>query len=326
MAHVVGGAEAHGQHIGDAGALTELLGAQGFEGEVGGEGVAEGRGANQVEVGGGRAGRSGFFARGLQRGFHLRGQRAAQAGQIVREYWFCLALVRRLPGHVVGGAFGVLGQRQQRVPGLAQVLPGLVLPIKSPHPGRQLRQVKGAADEGAVAAVVPISGRSRVASRQNRAPVLHAQPDDLALEVGGQPQLVANSGREHITRRLLPGHLAAAHGPHGLIFGDVGGLARLAHKPVVAHDAVDARRGAGVDAGVARPGVGGHEVVVRRLVAEALAQQPLEAVRPVLVPVAVQKVIAHLVHYDADHQLRTGQRGGRFLGLGRPGQQGRQQG
>ena len=55
--------------------LAQLLGAHSFEGEVQRERVAEGRGANQIQVAGGH----GLFAGSGQRALHRRGQRV-QAG------------------------------------------------------------------------------------------------------------------------------------------------------------------------------------------------------------------------------------------------------
>ena len=322
VAYVVGAGEAHGQQVGDAGALAHLLGVQGFDGKVGGEAVAEGRAAYQVEVLGRGFGRS--FAGGFLQGSHRGHGRSTQHGQVVGEGGRGFALEGIFPGHVVGSTFGILGQGQQRLPRLAEVLRRAALGIKLVHPLGQLWQVEGAADEGPVLAVVPVGGVAAVAGRQDAAPVLHAKADDLALEVGGQPQLVADGGAQQMARRLLPGRHRAAHRLHSLVLGYVGAFAFFAHPPIVADNAVGRGRGPGVDAGVARPGVGRHVVVVGVLEAEALAQQPLETVAAKLCPVAVEVVVAHLVNHNTHHQLGTGDGFAGLLAEDGNGQQRRQ--
>nr|GFD40570.1 hypothetical protein [Tanacetum cinerariifolium] len=77
-------------------------------------------------------------------------------------------------------------------------------------------------------------------------------------------------------------------------------VAQAAVVPRVAHDAVVARRGARVHAGVAGPGHRGDVVVVRVAALKALAQQPIEAIGPKVVVKAGEVVGPHLVDHDAD--------------------------
>jgi hypothetical protein len=305
VAHVVGAAVAQRQEIGDA-ALAHLLLAQGFEGEIGGERVAEGRAADEVEVLGGRL-RVLSVAGVFEGGRHRGGRAGSQRGQVVRKHWVGFALEGRLPGNVIGRAFGVVGQGQQGVPRLGQVAGGVVSGVELRDPVGQRGLVEGASDERPVGAVVPVGGRGRVARRQDAAPVLHAHANGFGLEVRGQPQLVGDGGAQQVARRHLARRHCAAHGLHGFVFGHVGVAAFLAHPPVVADDAVHGRCGAGVHAGVAGASVGGHVVVVTAFVTEAFVQQALEAPGLVLAPVAVDVVVAHLVDHNPDHQLRAWQ-------------------
>lgn len=289
VSNIVGGGERDGQKIRRQ-SFAEAFAHQCGGGGLNRERIAEGRGANQVA----RVGRL---------------ARRPDGGQVVRKYGPFLAGQQGFPGHVVGSAFGVRRQGEQRRPGAAQQRIGPVVPVEIAQPRRQFLRVKRAGDERATGAVEPEGTRRKVPGRQDGAPVFQAHAHDLALDVG-KPQLVGDGGREQIAGRLLPRHRRRrAHGLRGRVFGDIDVAPQFARKPVVAHDAVAARPRARVHGRVAGAGVGRHVVVVAVRVLKTLPQQALEAaVGAVFAPVAIQKIVAHLVHHQPHRQPRAWQR------------------
>ena len=149
-----------------------------------------------------------------------------------------------MDGHV--GDDGATVGRQADV--FAQFLELLVLCqllVVVLRPLRQLVHVVGRGDEAAVLQVEPVGGVGAVACWQYGSAVLVADADDLRLEVGVQTQLVADGGGEHVAWRALALVAVAANGLHAVVFTAVNLLA--ADVEIVAADAVECRRGAGID-------------------------------------------------------------------------------
>ena len=137
-----------------------------------------------------------------------------------------------------------------------------------------------------------------MAGREDGGTVFIAHADDLRLEVGMQAQLVADGCGQHIARRHLA--LLLVVGTDDVDRRVVGAVDLTAvFEEVVAADAVERRRGAGIDGRVAYRRYR-RDIVDQAVVAgKALTYQPPEAVVGKLVVVTRQVVPAHLVYDDA---------------------------
>ena len=157
------------------------------------------------------------------------------------------------------------------------------------------------------------SGVWDVPGREDAAPVFETYADHLRAEVVAQPQLVGDGGGEHHRWGVLPDFAdGTADGSIAGVGGDVSVFFPLWIPPVIADHAVHRGGSSGVNGRMAGPCVGRGVVKMGLFAGETLAQQSLEAAGAIARLVAVEVVVAHLIHNDTDDELRAGWGRGRL--------------
>ncbi len=180
--------------------------------------------------------------------------------------------------------------------------------VKFTRPRRQFAEVIGAADEAASLVVEPECRVGHVARGQNRAAILHRDPDHTRFAAIGDLQLIAHRAYQQPVRRG-PAFTRTAQNLHCFIRNAGDRFARLTIEPVVADDAADRWRGAAHECAVADRRDRRKVLVVRVAEHRAPRQQAVQALL-VLRPESQQIVIAELIHRNGHHQLRLVSGGG----------------
>ena len=203
-----------------------------------------------------------------------------------------------LVGSVVEVTGYVAGSLLEELPGLSLVAVGRLPGVPILHPPRILLVVVSAGDELPTAVRVP-EGLAAVSARQDGAPVLRGDAEDARTTGCVDHQLVANrrraqvAGRDPLVRSRLTAEDVVA-----VIFCVVDELAGMQVNPVVGHDAVARRVGAGDDRCMTGSGLGVGVVVVGVLIPGAAVEEVAEPVRPEAVAKPGQGITSQLVDRD----------------------------
>ena len=165
-------------------------------------------------------------------GRHAQGEHVGAVGSLAQ-----LLAVDGGKGHVEAG--------RHAAPAAPQVAAqqGSVAAVETGHPRGQLLHVVGAGDKGRHALVIPVGGIGRMARGQDGSAVLERDAHHLALEVGGQSQLVAHGGHQQVAWRSPAQRAGSAHTGLAVVLHARHGFAP--YVVAVAGDAARGWRGAG---------------------------------------------------------------------------------
>ena len=178
---------------------------------------------------------------------------------------------------------------------------GLDLLVDVLHPLWQLLHVVGRRDEVPCTLIPPVGGVGSMSGRQDGGAVFQGDADDLAFEVGGDAQLVADARGQQVAWRHLSLFGVGAHGTDVVVVAAIDLLAVF--DKVVAGNAGQRGHRTGVDAGVAYGGDGRHIVDQRVLVAVALVDQAAQTVSAELWVIIIEVVPTHLVYHQTDNEF-----------------------
>ena len=141
---------------------------------------------------------------------------------------------------------------------------------------------------------------------ENSAPVLEAQPIDLALAEGVQFEGISQTSAAHSVGGV---HARAAFTANRCLLLIAHAVHLLLEKgivPIVANDAVFEGRCSGKYTGVTRSCIGGHIVEVCVAKFSSFSSEPFESFRAEERPKTVEVVGTHLIDHDTYDQTRFG--------------------